>query len=66
MEKSRLESMHYCYLTTKHFEAQKNTKEIDFQIHKFLPFLVHPTMHLPYSHPKLPRVMHNIWHMSSY
>jgi hypothetical protein len=31
----------------KHFRAQKNTKEMDFQICKFLPFLVHPTMHLP-------------------
>jgi hypothetical protein len=31
----------------KHFEAQKNTKEMDFQICKFLPFLVRPIMHLP-------------------
>jgi hypothetical protein len=50
----------------KHFEAQKNTKEMDFQICKFLSFLVHPTMYLPYSHPKFPCVMHNVWHMSSY
>jgi len=39
MGKGHLESMHYCHLTTKkHFKAQKNTKEMDFQIHKFLPF----------------------------
>jgi hypothetical protein len=38
MEKGRLESMHYCYLTTKkHFKAQKKKKkEMDFQIHKFM------------------------------
>jgi hypothetical protein len=43
--------MHYCYLTTKNILGfKKNTKQMDFQIHKFLPFLVHPTMRLP---PKL-------------
>ncbi len=48
MEKSLLESMHYCYVTTKkHLWAQKNTKEIDFQNCKFLSFFIHPTMHLP-------------------
>jgi hypothetical protein len=37
MEKSRLESMHYCYLTIKNILGlKKNTKEMDFQIHKFL------------------------------
>jgi hypothetical protein len=31
----------------KHFEAKKNRKEMDFQMCKFMLFLVHPTMHLP-------------------
>jgi hypothetical protein len=48
MGKSRLESLHYCYLTTKNISGLKiNTKEMDFQIRKFMSFLVHPTMHLP-------------------
>jgi len=47
MEKSLLESMHYCYLTTKNILGlKKNTKEMNFQIRKFMFFLVHPTMHL--------------------
>jgi hypothetical protein len=49
--KSCLESMHYCYLSTKNIlRLKKNTKEMDFQIHKFLPLLVRPTMHLPQFH----------------
>jgi hypothetical protein len=37
MEKSHLESMHYCYLTTKNISGlKKKTKEMDFQIPKFL------------------------------
>jgi len=46
--KSFLESMHYCYLSTKNIlRLKKNTKEMDFQIHKFLPLFVRLTMHLP-------------------
>jgi len=42
--------MHYCSITTKNISGlKKKTKEMNFQIHKFLPFLVHPTMHLPSS-----------------
>jgi len=51
MDKRRLESMHYCYLTTKNISSlKKNTKEMEFQIHKFLPLFgpPYPTMHLPY------------------
>ncbi len=47
MEKGCLESMHYCYLITKNILGfKKNTKEMDFQICKFLLFLVHSTMYL--------------------
>jgi hypothetical protein len=48
MEKSLLESMHYCYLITKkNSRLKKNTKEMDFQNCKVLPFFIHPTMYLP-------------------
>ncbi len=37
--KNFLESLHYCYLTTKNISGfKKNTKGLNFQIHKFLPF----------------------------
>jgi hypothetical protein len=37
MKKICLESMHYCYLITKNISRLKNiTKEMDFQICKFL------------------------------
>ncbi len=42
MEKSNLESMHYCYLTTKNILGPKNTKKMDFQILKFLLFFGPP------------------------
>jgi hypothetical protein len=39
--------MHYYCLTTKNILGlKKKEKEMNFQIHKFLPFSVHPTMHL--------------------
>jgi hypothetical protein len=48
MKKIRLESMHYFYLITRNILGFKQkTKEMDFQIHKFLPILVHLTMNLP-------------------
>ncbi len=48
MEKNHLESMYYCYLTIKNISGlKKYTKEMDFQICKFLPLLVYPTMNLP-------------------
>jgi hypothetical protein len=45
--KSLLESMHYCYLTTKNtLGLKKKKREMEFQIRKFMLFLVHLTMHL--------------------
>jgi hypothetical protein len=34
----------------KHFKAKKNMKEMEFQIHNFMPLFgpPYPTMHLPY------------------
>jgi len=43
MGKSCLESMHYCYLITENISRlKKNTKEMDFQIGKFLPLFGPP------------------------
>jgi len=43
MEKGHLESMHYCYPTTKNIsKLKKNTKEMDFQFCKFLPLFGPP------------------------
>ncbi len=43
MEKIHLESMHYCYLTTKNtLRLKTNGKEMDFQICKFLPLFGPP------------------------
>jgi hypothetical protein len=43
MEKIHLESMHYCYLTTKNtLRLKTNGKEMDFQICEFLPLFGPP------------------------